>query len=180
MEYNTIRQQFPYIVPATFSEEPVLLEFCEGCDMLAEAGYKQDKHDDLDTINEKALGDLVRAKYGTDFYVLHRYPTEARPFYTMPCADDPAYTCSFDAFIRGEEILSGAQRVHDPVLLEERIRSKDVEPDSLRSYINSFAYGATPHGGVGIGLERVVKLFTGIHNIKTASMFPRDPKRIIP
>lgn len=180
VEYETVRQQFPYIQPVVFTEEPVILDFCEGCDMLAEAGLTQDKHDDLGTDNERVLGELVKAKYGTDFYVLHRYPTEARPFYTMPCHDDPGYTCSFDAFIRGEEILSGAQRVHDPVLLEERIRSKDVDPDTLRSYINAFAYGATPHGGVGIGLERVVKLFAGIHNIKTVSMFPRDPKRIVP
>jgi aspartyl-tRNA synthetase len=98
----------------------------------------------------------------------------------MVSCDDPNLTNSFDAFIRGEEILSGAQRVHDPAMLEANIREKEVDPDTLRSYINAFSYGAYPHGGTGIGLERVVKLFTGIHNIKTASMFPRDPKRIIP
>jgi aspartyl/asparaginyl-tRNA synthetase len=126
------------------------------------------------------LGAIVREKYHTDYYVLHRYPKDVRPFYTMHCHDDPNYTCSFDAFIRGEEILSGAQRQHDPVILEANIKAKGVDPDSVRQYINAFTYGAQPHGGTGIGMERVVKLFTGIHNIKTASMFPRDPKRIIP
>lgn len=76
--------------------------------MLHEAGVNQDPHDDLDTVNEKTLGKLVREKYGTDFYILHRYPKKARPFYTMPCHDDPNYTLSYDFFMRGEEIVSGA------------------------------------------------------------------------
>jgi aspartyl/asparaginyl-tRNA synthetase len=54
---------------------------------------------------------------GTDFYMLHRYPKEARPFYTMPCKDNPNFTCSYDFFMRGEEITSGAQRIHDPIIL---------------------------------------------------------------
>ncbi len=45
---------------------------------------------------------LVKAKYDTDFYMLHRYPIEARPFYTTVCEDDPRFTCSYDFFMRGE------------------------------------------------------------------------------
>lgn len=63
------------------------------------------------------LFNLVKKKYGTDFYMLHRYPKEARPFYTMPCKDNPNFTCSYDFFMRGEEITSGAQRIHDPIIL---------------------------------------------------------------
>ena len=70
------------------------------------------------------LNCLVRAKYDTDFYMLHRYPIEARPFYTTVCENDPKYTCSYDFFMRGEEILSGAQRIHDPVVLKERAIAK--------------------------------------------------------
>lgn len=123
---------------------------------------------------------LVRQKYDTDFYMLHRYPIEARPFYTAVCEDDPRYTCSYDFFMRGEEILSGAQRIHDPVVLKERAIAKGIEPETIKDYIDCFKYGAYPHGGGGIGLERVVMLFCGLKNIRNASLFPRDPKRITP
>ena len=68
-----------------------------------------DPFGDLNTALERALGALVKERYGTEFYMLHRYPSAIRPFYTMPCKDDPRYSCSFDIFIRGEEIISGAQ-----------------------------------------------------------------------
>jgi aspartyl/asparaginyl-tRNA synthetase len=87
---------------------------------------------------------LVRKKYDTDFYMLHRYPKEARPFYTMPCKDDPNFTCSYDFFMRGEEITSGAQRIHDPVILEQRAKECGIDPETIRDYIKSFQYGAFP------------------------------------
>jgi len=62
----------------------------------------------LDTHHERELGKIVRKEYDTDFYMLHRYPVSARPFYTMICEDDPTYTNSYDFFMRGEEITSGA------------------------------------------------------------------------
>ncbi len=73
--------------------------------------------DDLSTETERALGAIVRKKYGTDFYMLVGYPMAARPFYTMPDPEDDNYTLSYDFFMRGEEITSGAQRVHIPELL---------------------------------------------------------------
>lgn len=89
----------------------------------------------MSTEVEKKLGALVKEKYDTDFYMLHRYPVTARPFYTMLCHDDPTYTCSYDFFMRGEEILSGAQRIHDPAILRERAKAKNMDPDSISDYI---------------------------------------------
>uniref|UniRef100_A0AAY5ENB3 Aminoacyl-transfer RNA synthetases class-II family profile domain-containing protein n=1 Tax=Electrophorus electricus TaxID=8005 RepID=A0AAY5ENB3_ELEEL len=126
------------------------------------------------TPNEKLLGRLVKEKYDTDFYVLDKYPLEVRPFYTMPDPHNPKYSNSYDMFMRGEEILSGAQRVHDAQLLTERASHHDF----CRVY--SFRYGAPPHAGGGIGLERVTMLYLGLHNIRQTSMFPRDPKRLTP
>lgn len=123
---------------------------------------------------------LVKQKYDTDFYMLHRYPVSARPFYTMLCEDDPNFTCSYDFFMRGEEILSGAQRIHDPQLMEERAKAKGLDPTTLADYIDSFKYGAYPHGGGGIGMERVIMLFCDLKNIRNSSLFPRDPRRIAP
>jgi aspartyl/asparaginyl-tRNA synthetase len=82
--------------------------------------------------------------------------------------------------MRGEEILSGAQRIHDPTLLAEKMRSKGVDPNSMKAYVDAFRMGCSPHGGGGIGLERVLMLFLKLNNIRRASMFPRDPKRLDP
>jgi aspartyl-tRNA synthetase len=112
--------------------------------------------------------------------MLHRYPMGIRPFYTMPCPDDDNYSNSFDIFMRGEEIISGAQRVHDPIMLEERAKLCGIEVETLRSYIDAFKLGVNPHGGCGVGLERVVMLFLGLDNIRKSSMFPRDPTRLTP
>lgn len=119
-----------------------------------------------------------QGKYDTDFYILDKFPLAVRPFYTMPDPKDKRWSNSYDMMIRGEEIVSGAQRVHDPNLLIERMKELGVPQESMRNYIDSFRLGALPHGGGGIGLERVVMLYLGLGNIRKASMFPRDPKRL--
>ena len=98
----------------------------------------------------------------------------------MVCKDDPKFTNSYDFFMRGEEITSGSQRVHDPKMLEARAKECGIELATIEGYINAFRYGAYPHGGCGIGLERVVMLYCALGNIRNASLFPRDPKRIQP
>lgn len=115
-ELATVREQFPS-EPFVVSDPVPFLTFEEGVKLLQENGIEQDPLEDLGTTTEKQLGDLVKKKYNTDFYILHRYPKNARPFYTMPAHDDPNYTCSYDIFMRGEEIISGAQRIHDPEFL---------------------------------------------------------------
>ncbi|KAI7984450.1 Aspartate--tRNA ligase 2, cytoplasmic [Camellia lanceoleosa] len=142
---------------------------------LKEAGVEIDPLGDLNTESERKLGQLVLEKYGTEFYILHRYPLAVRPFYTMPCSDDPAYSTSFDVFIRGEEIISGAQRVHVPELLATRAEACGIDVKTISTYIDSFGYGAPLHGGFGVGLEGVVMLFCALNNIRKKSLFPRDP-----
>ncbi|EFJ52967.1 hypothetical protein VOLCADRAFT_72624 [Volvox carteri f. nagariensis] len=177
-ELAVIAQQYPFDVP-TF--KPLRLTFPEGIALLQQGGYPEvDPLGDLNTELERALGKIVKEKYGTDFFILHRYPSAVRPFYTMPCADDPTYSNSYDVFIRGEEIISGAQRVHDAELLTERATACGIPLDTIQSYIDSFKLGAPPHGGAGVGLERVVMLYCGLNNIRKTSMFPRDPKRLTP
>lgn len=136
--------------------------------------------DDINTTNEKKLGGLVKQRYGVDWFVSDRFPSACRPFYTMPCPDDARFTNSYDMFIRGEEISSGAQRIHDSEMLLERAKSLGVDRAPLKDYVDSFRLGAWPHGGFGVGLERVVMLYLGLHNIRFASLFPRDPQRCSP
>lgn len=102
-----IKNQYGY-EEFQFAEETVILTFEEGCKLLKEEGIEQDVFADLNTENEKKLGEIVKKKYKTDFYILHKYPETARPFYTMLDKEDPRFTCSYDVFMRGQEIISGA------------------------------------------------------------------------
>jgi aspartyl-tRNA synthetase len=179
-ELDAIRSVYPF-EPLKYTKEKLVLHFDDAVKLLHEAGVT-DAHprEDFRTAHEKALGKIVKEKYGVDFYIVDQYPMSARPFYTMPNPNDPTLSNSYDVFIRGEEVTSGAQRVHDPELLVQRALAKDIPVESLKFYIDSFRYGAPPHGGAGIGLERVVMLFCGLPNIRKTSLFPRDPKRISP
>ena len=178
-ELNVINNQYPF-EPLKYSKNALKIDFKEGCKMLADAGVQQSVDEDLSTDTEKYLGKLVKEKYDTDFYILYGYPKSARPFYTMPDPKDENFTNSYDAFIRGEEVLSGAQRIHVYDMLLNKVKDKGINPETLKDYINAFKLGAPPHGGCGIGLERVVKLIAGVKNIKKCCMFPRDPKRLTP
>lgn len=178
-ELALVRQQYAS-APVRFTDKPCILHWDEGMQMLKDAGQEPDELGDLSGAHELKLGELVADKYKADFYILDRYPAAARPFYTMPYPEDDRYTNSYDLFIRGQEICSGAQRVHDPELLRKQIAIKEMPLEPLKDYITSFEHGAPPHAGAGIGLERVVFLYLGLDNVRKASMFPRDPNRITP
>ncbi|KAH0670447.1 hypothetical protein KY290_025870 [Solanum tuberosum] len=178
-ELEAIGRQYPF-EPLKYLRKTLRLTFAEGIQMLKEAGVEVDPLGDLNTESERKLGQLVADKYGTEFYILHKYPQAVRPFYTMPCHDNPSYSNSFDVFIRGEEIISGAQRVHVPEFLEKRAGECGIDVKTISTYIDSFRYGAPPHGGFGVGLERVVMLFCALNNIRKTSLFPRDPQRLAP
>ncbi|EPS57914.1 hypothetical protein M569_16902, partial [Genlisea aurea] len=178
-ELEAVNRQYPF-EKLKYLRKTLRLTFEEGIQMLKATGVEMDPFGDLNTEAERKLGQLVLEKYGTEFYILHRYPLAVRPFYTMPCYDNPNYSNSFDVFIRGEEIISGAQRVHVAELLTERAQSCGIDVKTISTYIDSFRYGASPHGGFGVGLERVVMLFCALNNIRKTSLFPRDPQRIAP
>lgn len=180
-EIAIVRKQYPieeFKLPAG-GNFPVV-QYPEAIAMLREAGVEIGDFEDLSTEIERQLGRLIKAKYDTDFYILDKFPLAIRPFYTMPDCDMPGYANAYDFFMRGEEIMSGAQRVHDPEMLTERAKSHGVDPITVESYIDSFRFGAPPHAGGGIGLERVVMFYLGLKNIRMTSMFPRDPTRITP
>jgi len=179
-EIETVSAQFP-AEPFKFLDPPLRLEYAEGVAMLRAAGVHMEDEEDLSTPNEKLLGRLVRQKYDTDFYILDKFPLAVRPFYTMPDPVEPEkWSNSYDMFMRGEEILSGAQRIHDPDFLCQRAAAHGIAIDTIQAYVDSFRYGCPPHAGGGIGMERVCMLYLGLDNIRKTSMFPRDPKRLTP
>ncbi len=136
--------------------------------------------EDLSTKDERILGVVVGRVKGVDFYTVDKFPLALRPFYTMPDPKDPKWSNSYDLFIRGEEVTSGAQRCHNPDMLLENAERLGVDMEPIKDYVESFKYGAFPHAGGGIGLERVVMLFLQLDNIRKSSLFPRDPARLTP
>ena len=115
-----------------------------------------------------------------DFYFIVKFPSSLRAFYTMPDSENARLSNSFDLQFRGLELTSGAQRVHDPQMLRERLREKGLNPDDFAFYLNAFRYGMPPHAGWAIGLERLVMILLGLQNIREATLFPRDRTRITP
>ncbi|GMI04008.1 hypothetical protein TrVE_jg9499 [Triparma verrucosa] len=183
-EMAIVREQY-HSEPVQFTDEPCIVHWHDGIQMIKDAGFDVgDGMQDLTGAQELALGAAVKEKYGTDFFMLDQYPASIRPFYTMPM-EDRRFSNSYDMFIRGQEICSGAQRCHDPALLREVIRSKGLgealeEGGGLYDYVKAFENGVMPHAGAGIGCERVVFLALGLDNVRKASMFPRDPNRLTP
>ncbi|CAF1034480.1 unnamed protein product [Adineta steineri] len=178
-EIAIINKQFPcesfeYIEPA------LRLEYKDGLALLAEAGVQMGSEDVLTVEEERILGRIVKAKYHTDFYILDKYPLAVRPFNTMPDPNNPKYSNSYDMFMRCEEVLSGAQHIHDSQLLLERVQHHNINVEQIKSYIDAFRYGCPPHAGGSIGLERVLMLYLGLGNVRKTSIFPRDQDRVIP
>lgn len=122
------------------------------------------------------------ALYPGDIVFTHSWPASIKPFYIMPKEGkaDAKYSEGFDALYMGVEISSGGQRIHLPELLTEKIKSKGLNPKNFKDYIDSFRYGAPPHAGWSIGLERLTQMICGFDNVKEATMFPRDRDRLTP
>lgn len=180
-ELNVIKHYYPH-EDLVWLEETPILTFSEGIQLLNDSGWTDDQGnplselEDLHTRDEIRLGELVKEKYHTDYYILDKFPASARPFYTMPDPEDPRFTNSFDIFVRGQEIISGGQRIHEPKMLVQSMESVGIEADTMKDYLEGFRLGAPPHAGAGIGLERLLMLILKIGNIRLASLFHRDPK----
>jgi aspartyl-tRNA synthetase len=130
--------------------------------------------DDLTGEVEKKLGEL----YLDTIVFVHDWPISGKPFYILPKENKSSN--GFDAIYQGMEISSGGQRVHIPKLLEKRLKEKGLNPKDFKNYIDSFRFGAPPHSGWGIGLERLTMLILGLNNIREACLFPRDRDRLTP
>ncbi len=135
---------------------------------------------DLEPEEEHNIGRYFQEEYGSDFVFVTHYPSKKRPFYAMDDPEDPRYTLSFDLLYKGMEITTGGQRIHDYQMLLEKMAKKDMDPDDIASYMMIFKYGMPPHGGLGIGLERLTMRLLGLDNVRYCSLFPRDMTRLEP
>ncbi|HNQ28815.1 MAG: Aspartate--tRNA ligase [Methanoregulaceae archaeon PtaB.Bin009] len=131
--------------------------------------------DDIGTAAEKAIGEEM----GCHYFIVD-WPTAIKPYYAMPCENDPSVCRAFDLMHPRMELSSGSERVHQHDLLVRQIQSKGLNPDSFAFYLTPFRYGMPPHSGWGLGAERLVMTMLGLQNIREAVLFPRDRHRLVP
>jgi len=135
---------------------------------------------DLEPEEEQLIGRYYKETCGSDFVFVTHYPAKKRPFYAMDDPEDPKYTLSFDLLFGGMEITTGGQRIHDYQMLLDKIAARNMETDGMESYLSAFKSGMMPHGGIGIGLERLTMKLIGAENVREATLFPRDLGRLEP
>jgi len=153
------------------------MTFKETNDLLKKNKIVTNEHD-LTGEGEKKLNEL----FPDTIVFVHDWPMAGKPFYIMPkdSKADAVLSNGFDAIYNGMEISSGGQRVHIPELLEKRLKVKGLNPKDFKSYIDSFRFGAPPHAGWGVGVERLTMVLLGLPNIREAVLFPRDRERLTP
>lgn len=174
-EVEIVRQRWPS-GPLVWLDETLVLKFPEAVQMLRDDGRDVELEEDFGTRDEIRLGELVKEKYHTDYFILDKFPAAVRPFYTHKDADDERFTNSFDIFVRGQEICTGGQRIHDPKELRRSMVKAGISEDGMEEYLLAFDHGAPPHGGAGLGLERILAWALELGDVRNASLYPRDPK----
>lgn len=157
------------------------IKFIEAKELVAKK-YKREFRslDDLEPEEEKLIGEYFLKEHKSELVFVTHYPSSKRPFYAMDDENDPGYTCSFDLLLNGTEITTGGQRIHTYKEQVEKMLARGMNPDDFNDYLMIHKYGMPPHGGLGIGLERIVMKLLKLDNIRSATLFPRDVDRLTP
>ncbi len=157
------------------------VRFDEAKQKVAEKYNRQIRNPyDLEPEEEALIGQYFKEEYDADFVFVTHYPSKKRPFYAMDDPADTTYTLSFDLLFHGLEITTGGQRIHDYDMLLEKIEKRGMTTEGMEQYLAVFKYGMPPHGGLGIGLERLTMKIIGEDNVRETTLFPRDLSRLEP
>ncbi len=143
-----------------------------------ETGESCEDEPDLAPEHERWLCTYANETLHSDFIFITHYPVSKRPFYTYEDENNKGFTKSFDLLFRGVEVTTGGQRVHDYDELLQRISDRKLDPENFSFYLQAFKYGMPPHGGWGMGLERLTQKMLNLENVKEATLFPREINRI--
>ena len=158
-----------------------MVRFDEAKRMVSEKYNRRIKNPyDLEPEEEALIGQLFKEDYDADFVFVTHYPSKKRPFYAMDDPADPKFTLSFDLLFHGMEITTGGQRIHDYQMLLDKIAARGMTTEGMDSYLEAFKHGMPPHGGLGIGLERLTMKLVGEDNVRETTLFPRDLSRLEP
>ncbi len=155
------------------------IKFCDAIELLR-GGEGNGKKFDLDPEDEVRLCEYAKEKYNSEFIFVTHFPSSKPPFYAMNSREDPREAYKFDLLFRGLEITSGGQRIHNYDEQVAKLKAQGLDPEDFKSYLEAHKYGLPPHGGLGIGLERLLMKLLNKNNIRETSMFPRDINRLIP
>ena len=157
------------------------VRFSEIKELVAEKySHKMRNPFDLEPEEEVLIGQYAKEEWGSDFVFVTHYPSKKRPFYAMDDPEDTRYTLSFDLLYKGMEITTGGQRIHDYKALTEKIKARGMTEEGMEQYLSTFKHGMPPHGGLGIGLERLTMKLVGEDNVRETTLFPRDLSRLEP
>ena len=135
---------------------------------------------DLEPEEEALIGRYFKEEYDADFVFVTHYPSKKRPFYAMDDPSDEKFTLSFDLLFKGLEVTTGGQRIHDYQMLKDKIAARGMDEEGMEQYLDTFKHGMPPHGGLGIGLERLTMQILGEENVRETCLFPRDMNRLEP
>ncbi|HQG09430.1 MAG TPA: aspartate--tRNA(Asn) ligase [Candidatus Pacearchaeota archaeon] len=165
-------------IPIVPDQIPVL-KFREAQKLIKEAtGEDCLNEPDLEPAHERWLCEYSSKKFNSDFIFITHFPMSKRPMYTYEDENDPGYAKGFDLLFRGIEVTTGGQRIHNYEKLVLAIKQKGLNPEKFNYYLQAFKYGMPPHGGLGMGLERLTAKLIGVDNVREAALFPRDIHRI--
>jgi nondiscriminating aspartyl-tRNA synthetase len=169
-QYNTEKAAFGKIPRLTLRQAQEII--------YKETGRDSRLEKDLAPQDEVDICAWALKNHGSDFVTITHFPTKKRAFYSLPDPKDSEYCLSFDVLFKGVEICSGAQRINDYEQLVEAIKSRGMDPKNFGMYLQAFKYGMPPEGGFSFGLERVTMHMLNLHNIREASLYPRDMERV--
>ncbi len=149
-------------------------------EILAKMGIKSEKEGDISPEEERKICEYVKEKENHEFVFITEYPVSVRPFYHMRDEKDPKLTKSFDLLWNGLEITTGAQREHRYDVLVVQAKEKKMDIEHLQFYLNFFKYGCPPHGGYGMGPNRMIMQLLGLDNVRDAMFVYRGVNRLTP
>lgn len=157
------------------------VKFSEIKELVSEKyGHQMRNPFDLEPEEELLIGRYAKEEWDSDFVFVTHYPSKKRPFYAMDDPEDSRYTLSFDLLFKGMEITTGGQRIHDYRRLAEKMEARGMSEEGMGDYLDTFRHGMPPHGGLGIGLERLTMKLVGEDNVRETTLFPRDLSRLEP
>ncbi len=138
---------------------------------------------DLRPDEEKWICEYAKKNLGSEAIFVTEWPASEAKFYHKIDEENPHLAVRADLLFRGVEIATGSMREHRYDVLVRQLRELaggDPEAEGFRYYLSAFRYGMPPHGGFGMGLERLTQKIIGLSNIKEATLFPRDINRLAP
>lgn len=157
------------------------VRFDRAKELVAEKYHRKIRNPyDLEPEEEALIGQYFKEELDADFVFVTHYPSKKRPFYAMDDPEDETFTLSFDLIFQGLEVTTGGQRIHDYQMLVDKLADRGMTDEGMEQYMMVFRHGMPPHGGLGIGLERLTMKLLGEDNVREATLFPRDVNRLEP